>query len=382
MNRGQIFLSGLGLGAAAMYIADPYWGKRRRALVRDQVIHAMHKGEYAAGVTSRDIANRTHGLVAEAKSRLSGDHEDVSDQVLEARIRSKIGRVIGHPGAISVSAADGRVALRGPVLASELRDLLRTVRSVRGVREVVNELDVHEHGDDVPSLQGGGRRPGSAFELTQSNWSPTARLLAGIAGGVAAAIGAGRGKSLGLLTAVSGAALVARAATNMEMKRLVGIGAGHRAVDLQKTIRINAPIEEVFAFWDNYENFPHFMRNVRKITRANGHSYWSVAGPGGIPVEWQAEITGRVPNQAIAWKTLAGSPIAHAGIVRFFPVSDEVTRVDIKLSYNPLAGALGHVLASVLGANPKRELDEDMVRMKTMIETGKVPHDASAPTQN
>jgi hypothetical protein len=45
------------------------------------------------------------------------------------------------------------------------------------------------------------------------------------------------------------------------------------------------------------------------------------------------------------------------------------------MSYNPIAGAIGHAVASLFGADPKQAMDEDLVRMKSLLETGK----ASAP---
>lgn len=48
------------------------------------------------------------------------------------------------------------------------------------------------------------------------------------------------------------------------------------------------------------------------------------------------------------------------------------------MSYNPPAGAIGHVVASLFGADPKSEMDADLARMKTLIETGIRPHDAAA----
>jgi uncharacterized membrane protein len=48
------------------------------------------------------------------------------------------------------------------------------------------------------------------------------------------------------------------------------------------------------------------------------------------------------------------------------------------MCYNPPAGAIGDALARLIGADPKSLMDADLVRMKTLIETGKVPHDAPA----
>ena len=36
-------------------------------------------------------------------------------------------------------------------------------------------------------------------------------------------------------------------------------------------------------------------------------------------------------------------------------------------------------IAALFGADPKSEMDSDLLRMKTIIETGRVPHDAAQP---
>jgi uncharacterized membrane protein len=215
----------------------------------------------------------------------------------------------------------------------------------------------------------------------QTNWTPATRTLVGSIGSALIAYGAARRDTAGALLAFAGTGFVLRAATNLETKRLVGIGAGRRAVDIQKTIHINAPIGTVFDFWANFENFPHFMRNVREVrpTAVAGQSHWTVAGPGSAPIEFDAVITQFAPNQVIAWKTVKGAPVAHAGIVQFEPEGDYGTRLQIRFSYNPPGGAIGHAVAVMLGDDPKSKMDEDLARMKTLIETGNPPRDAAQP---
>jgi osmotically-inducible protein OsmY len=152
MNKGVALVGGVGLGAALMYLFDPDRGKRRRALIRDKFEAAGNKASDLTGKMSRDLRNRAYGLAAETKSLFK--HEEVSDDVLLDRVRSKIGRQPVHVGAISVTANNGVVTLRGPVLANEVPKLLRAVKFVRGVKGVDNRLDVHEEAGDIPSLQG------------------------------------------------------------------------------------------------------------------------------------------------------------------------------------------------------------------------------------
>src|SRR5690606_32207958 len=117
-------------------------------------------------------------------------------------------------------------------------------------------------------------------EFAETYWSPATRFLAGTAGSALLLYGTRRRDMFGIGVGALGLSLASRALTNLEMKRLTGIGAGRRAVDVQKTIQINAPVEEVFNFWDNYQNFPHFMSNVREVRDlGDNRSRWVVAGP-------------------------------------------------------------------------------------------------------
>lgn len=181
-------LKTLGAGAATMYFLDPAEGKRRRALVRDKMISGWRRSARGVRAVVEDMSNRMQGVAAKTRHLLKREKE-VPDSVLHARVRAQLGRFVSHPGSIHVSAQDGHVTLSGPVLAREVDRLLSRVSRVRGVRSVENRLEIHEHRDNVPGLQGGETPPGAPFELMQTYWSPTARVLVGTAG---AALACGR----------------------------------------------------------------------------------------------------------------------------------------------------------------------------------------------
>jgi uncharacterized membrane protein len=141
-----------------------------------------------------------------------------------------------------------------------------------------------------------------------------------------------------------------------------------RAVDIQKTLYIEAPLDQVFGFWSNYENFPLFMSHVREVQDlGDGRSHWSVTGPGGVPIEWTATLTQLTPNEVIAWRSEAGSMLENAGIIRFSG-SGSGTRVDLRLCYHPPAGGAGQAVAELLGSDPRGKLNEDLGRMKALLE--------------
>ena len=108
-------------------------------------------------------------------------------------------------------------------------------------------------------------------------------------------------------------------------------------------------------------------------------SHWVVTGPGGLPIEWTAEITQQVPNKMLAWRSLPGSTVRHNGVVQFEPVHEGSTRVHVQADYYPPGGMIGHALAKLFGSDPKSEMDADLLRMKTFIEKGRPPRDAASP---
>jgi uncharacterized membrane protein len=360
----------MAIGAGLMYLLDREQGRRRRARVRDRLRHELVDLETALDRSARDFRNRTHGAVAGVRGLFRSEEAD--DLLVRDRVRSALGRIVSHPGAIDVMIDNGHAHLHGDILADEYLPLLATVRHVRGVTSVHDELRVHRTAGNVIVLQGGRPRE-PRFEFRQENWTPAARMGAGLAGSMAALLGARRGGIRGRAVSLVGLGLLARATTNMPTKRLVGTGAGRRAIDIHKSIEIKAPVNVVYNFWKRFENFPRFMSHIRDVRKIDGAmSHWVATGPLGTSVEWDARITEDIPNDLIAWKSVRGASVGSAGRVRFVPTS-EGTRLDIHLMYNPPAGALGHVVASFFGADPRHAMNDDLLRLKTLLEQGKAP---------
>jgi uncharacterized membrane protein len=352
------------VGGLLVYFLDPDTGKRRRALVKDQSVKLLKEADCVIEKASRDLSNRARGAVAEARSLvpLGG----VSDEVLVEQVRSRIDRVISFPHFVEVSARDGDITVRGAVLESELDNLLSAVSSIRQVASVHKELRTYREPRDIPGLQHGEiRRRNPA-----TGWTPAARLAMGVAGGALAIYGGGR-SAIGKTARLAGFGLLARALTNMPVSELLGISPG-RGIHIQKAITMRAPVQKVFHFLSNYQNLPQFLSHLREIRRlGNNTSHWVAVGPAGTPIEWDAQITHYEPNKLLAWKSLPGSTIRTAGILRLEPLPGPATRVSFDLSYVPPAGALGHAVASLFGANPKQALDDDLNRLKTLLETGR-----------
>jgi uncharacterized membrane protein len=356
--------TGLGfsaVGMAAMYFLDPQRGARRRGRAANRFAGTTTRAPRAMRAAGQDMANRAYGVMAETLNLFRSD--DASDQVIEARVRARMGHAIPHSGGVHVNVRDGHVTLEGVVLASEEAALLACVNKVRGVQGVENRLQAHETAGKIQSLQGEGRRRGSRSEFIQENWSPAARVVAGAAG---------------LATTMLGTSLLTRSITNTGPTRLLGLSGRRNSVDITKTITVEQPVEVVYTMWSNFDYFPRFMSNVLEVRRGEGDlSHWKVRGPAGVTVEWDATITQRRKNEIIAWRSVEGATVPNAGYVLFEPTESGGTEVTVRLSYSPPAGALGHAIAKAFGADPKSEMDEDLMRMKEVIESGSGPHDAA-----
>jgi uncharacterized membrane protein len=363
-------LTGFIAGAAFMYFSDPDRGRRRRAGARDKVAARWRDVTKELDKAERDVWNRTRGVGAAVSSLWN--NSEVDGDVLVDRVRSRIGRVVSHPRAIRARAeTDGRIILEGPVLQYELDNLLKSVRATPGVVEVINRLEVHAEPEGVSSLQGGVPRL-ALSEFAQQRWTPALRVASAALAGGFLYEGIRKDGLMSWLSSFAGGLLMARVIANRPFRQIVGVGSGARGVSFEKTIHIEAPIEEVYGYWANFENFPKFMSHLKRVRHLkNGRSHWVAAGPGGVSIPWDAEITEQRPNQLLAWRSVPESMIRTEGVARFDREPDGRTRVQIRMSYCPPTGVLGHAVAWVFGADPKTEMDEDLVRLKSLLENGR-----------
>jgi len=187
-----------------------------------------------------------------------------------------------------------------------------------------------------------------------------------------------RGFGLVHLLGLAAAGLAVRALVRSEpvRERVAQLNHGQR-VELEQSIEINAAPEQVFEQWSNYENFPRFMSMVEEVRPLGGdRSHWTVKGPAGTRVEWDAEVTERERGRLLAWRSLPNAEIDHRGRVDFIP-SGQGTRLTVRMSYDPPGGRVGHFLAGLLGRNPQQEMSKDLKRMKEYVESQHLGHATS-----
>lgn len=195
----QLFtlVGALALGAGAMYYLDPQQGRRRRALVGDKVNSVSHDARDYLESRRKHAADRVQGMVSRVRSRFSA--EMPGDQQLDGQIRSRLGRAVSYPHAIETQVREGGVLLRGDILEGEVNALMAEIWSIRGVRSIDCQLNIHAEPGQVPSLQGRAHRTRRA---RARYFARNVATLLAVAGGLGAILKALRteGSATGLFS--------------------------------------------------------------------------------------------------------------------------------------------------------------------------------------
>ena len=209
------------------------------------------------------------------------------------------------------------------------------------------------------------RLPGLAHRTAREQWHDVREQIDDAMN----AGNSGRSVAGGLIVAAAavGAGLYAlqRYGGSERLRQKIGADDGG-TITLEKTLLIDAPIEQVFDTWANYENFPRFMSNVKQVQPlGDARSHWTVRGPAGIGVEFDSVAQMQRPTE-LAWQSEPNA-VQNSGRVTLVPEGNG-TRVTVRLQYRPPVGAMGQAVSSLLGANPKQEFEDDLDRMKQFIE--------------
>jgi uncharacterized membrane protein len=146
-----------------------------------------------------------------------------------------------------------------------------------------------------------------------------------------------------------------------------------------RTVTINRPREEIYAFWRDFSNLASVMENVERIDTVDPRrSHWVVKAPAGKTVEWDAVVTDDEPGRLIAWQSVEGADIKSSGRIEFLDAAPgRGTIVRATFSYDPPAGLLGEWIAKLFQREPNVQARRDLRRLKQFLETGEVTSSAS-----
>jgi uncharacterized membrane protein len=369
------WLGGAAAGALLMYMLDPDRGSARRAqsaaAVRNagsRTTSALGNVWHGAGERIGAISDDLRNSAADIAERIRPDGAASSGSALE-----RMSRAAGTALDAGIDKAKDTMARAGDAVESG-------VDKAKSAASSALDSDTYSRTYGTGSLRA---RLRDTLQGPGGEWTPTARNSALAGGGLLALYALTKRSPLALLLGLGGALLLARGAAGqpvMDMLRnRTRSFSTDQTIDFSKSIHIDAAPDEVYDLWSNYENFPQFMSHVVEVRDlGRGRSHWVVRGPGGSEFSWNSVLTEQDRPHRLAWRSEAGADIPQSGAIQFEPHRGG-TRVTVRMSYTPPAGVLGHGLASLLGSDPKAQMDDDLARMKAFIERGAVPRDAARP---
>jgi len=223
-----------------------------------------------------------------------------------------------------------------------------------------------------------------ALPAIPTNLSSPERWVSLVAGGAVALFGLTEKRPSVLTTALGGYLMYRGLSGNCPAYQALNVSTAHSTAPntavaaghgtrVEATITVNKSTLETYDFWRDFERLPRFMNHLLDVETTNdGQSHWVAKGPLGLRVEWDAKIIRDEPGKAIAWQSLPGADVDNAGSVHFRAVQAG-TEVRVNLKYDPPGGQLGTAVAKLFGENPQRQVQEDLFRFKTLIETSGIP---------
>lgn len=148
----------------------------------------------------------------------------------------------------------------------------------------------------------------------------------------------------------------------------------HEAALVGRTIIINRPRQELYAFWRDFRNLAAFMENVESVTPGDGRtSRWVLKAPAGRTVEWDSVLTEDIPGEVLAWESVEGADIRNTGRIEFRDSpAGRGTEVTATIVYDPPGGDLGKLIAKLFQKEPKIQARRELRRFKQLMETGEI----------
>ncbi|MFE4194672.1 SRPBCC family protein [Paenarthrobacter sp. NPDC056912] len=132
---------------------------------------------------------------------------------------------------------------------------------------------------------------------------------------------------------------------------------------VNKTIMVNVPVSTAYSQWTRFEEFPHFMGGVERVTRLSEDRLEWVAEMAGVHRRWEAKIIQQDPDRAVAWAAVDGAK--NAGWVEFKEAGPSQTSLHLSLEYEP------HGVLEFLGDKlhvVERQAESDLKKFKEYIE--------------
>ena len=270
-------------------------------------------------------------------------------------------------------------------------------RSTNESKSFSSEMEEHALNLAFLSLDLNAVRGNYVRERETSKIGHTERLVSGLVGTSLLIYSGVCPRKYKLATAIGGIGLIYRGIRgNSKVYDILGLDRNKGEVPANavishtegrkvvRAVTINESRENLYQFWRDFRNLPKFMEKIESVQLLdNQRSHWRAKATAGKIIEWDSEIYNEIPNELIAWRSLPGSKLKHAGTVIFrTSPNDAGTEVKVVMSYDPPAGKIGVAIAKIFRQEPGQQLQEDLRRLKQLMEAGEIPTTEGQPRGN
>lgn len=131
---------------------------------------------------------------------------------------------------------------------------------------------------------------------------------------------------------------------------------------VERSIVVDAPVDEVYRRWSDLTSFPTFMDNVKSVTKIGADTYHWKTSVGPVTQEFDTKAM-FVPDQSISWRSTAGDQ--NAGTVTFTPEGAGRTKITVRLEYQPsnIVEKVGSSVTDTMGS----DLENALHQFKAMV---------------
>ena len=140
---------------------------------------------------------------------------------------------------------------------------------------------------------------------------------------------------------------------------------------VEGNVTIQRPVEEVFAFYEHFDNLPRFLGDVMAVVQIAPATFrWTIQGPFGFRAMTVIKITEMRRNKLIRYETTGVAGLNGSWEIHFGP-GPNVHETEVREVMRIPLGRLGRAALGLIGKSPLDEVSSNLHRLKEIIETGR-----------
>jgi len=156
-------------------------------------------------------------------------------------------------------------------------------------------------------------------------------------------------------------------------KRLLWSRRRTSVIRVEESIEINRPVEEVFSYTSNPENFPEWAATVREVRQdapggplREGERFTATQQALGRRFEAPFEVIDYEPNRRYAHRGTGEHPVPVTMVFAYEPLSSDGTRFTPRIEAEP--GGFFRLVEPVLERAIRRQMRTNLETLKDLLE--------------